>query len=398
MAEWIRYLKKWIMLILLFPLRIFPVKKNRVFLNNDLAQKYSGNPKAVADFLRSRYPGSFQIVYSVSSDSQFPPLKEKGLLPVKHNSVQYFFYAMTAQVFLTNSGGFSYLPLKKKQCVINTWHGGGPFKKIGTQMYGNTRLFRADLKLSAKKTTYFLSSNTRFTENVSKDMLIPRALFWEIGSPRNDQLIHIDEERRKAIRYKLGLAENEKLILYAPTYRKAQDNYFKDSIAINYGIDADRVCLALEKKFGGKWLFGFRFHPRVTNREMIPQKCVNLSDYEDMQELLIAADAMINDFSSSMWDFMLTGKPCFTFAVDLQHYIQTTDVYSPVNEWPFSQATNNDELEKNILEFDQERYTENCKRFYSLVGGCETGRATELVCSKIYDICFCNLKRGEEKS
>lgn len=57
---------------------------------------------------------------------------------------------------------------------------------------------------------------------------------------------------------------------------------------------------------------------------------IDLTDYEDMQELLLAADAMINDFSSSMWDFMLTGNPSFMYAVDLPHYVETTEVYTPV--------------------------------------------------------------------
>ena len=99
-----------------------------------------------------------------------------------------------------------------------------------------------------------------------------------------------------------------------------------------------------------------------------------------MRDLLLAADAMVNDFSSSMWDFMLTGKPCFTFAVDHQHDIETTDVYTLVSEWPFPQATNNDGLEKNIFEFDEEKYAAACKRHYEALGGCEAGKATKLVC------------------
>lgn len=397
MSEYIRYIKKWIMLIILFPLRIFPIKENRVFLHNDLAQKYSDNPKAVAEFLISYFTGKFQIVYAVRDTGKSAELIEKGIMPVKYRSLRYYFLAMTSHVFLTNSGGFSYLPLKKQQYVINTWHGGGAYKKVGIYMYGNTPLFRKDLQLSAKKTNIFLSSSSRFTEIISESMLIPHACFWEIGMPRNDHLVDTDNNMRKRIRDNLGIGEKERLILYAPTYRKPKDDYFKESIGIDYGIEPRRVCAAMKKRFGGEWKFAFRLHPRIIDRSIVPQDCIDFSDYEDMQELLIAADAMINDFSSSIWDFMLTGKPCFIFAVDLQHYIDTTEVHTPVNEWPFPKSTNNEELEKSILEFDEEKYAADCNRHYEALGGCETGRATELVCERIYNVCFGNDKMEREE-
>ena len=76
------------------------------------------------------------------------------------------------------------------------------------------------------------------------------------------------------------------------------------------------------------------------------------------------------------------------FAVDLQHYIDTTEVYTPVSEWPFPKATNNDQLEKNILEFDEDQYRQDCRRHYEELGGCETGETTRLVCERIYGVCF----------
>ena len=94
-----------------------------------------------------------------------------------------------------------------------------------------------------------------------------------------------------------------------------------------------------------------------------------------------------------MWDFMLTGKPCFTFATDLQHYVETTEVYTPVSEWPFPQSTNNDDLVETILQFNENDYKTACERHYKDLGGCETGKATELVCKRIYKICFCEEKK-----
>jgi CDP-glycerol glycerophosphotransferase len=389
MDELIRYIKKTAMRAVLLPLRLFPVRKNRVLLHNNLACNYSDNTKFIAEYLNQTAPEKYELVISVKHPEDYPDLVERGMKVVRFNSIQFFFYAMTSSVFVTNSGGYSYLPLRKKQYVINTWHGGGAYKKAGIHMFNNSRLYRKDLLLSAKKTNVFLSTCKRFTEVISDSMLVPRERFWEIGMPRNDMLIHEDPQQRQKIREKLGLKEGEKLVLFAPTYRKINDNYFKDSIAISYGIDSKRVCQALKERFGGDWKFAFRFHPCVTNREELPRESgMDLSDYPDMQELLCAADVMINDFSSSMWDFMLTGRPSFLFAVDLEHYVETTEVYTPVSTWPFPQATDNDKLVENILTFDEQKYKSACMRHYQELGGCETGKATQLVCERIEQVCF----------
>ena len=213
--------------------------------------------------------------------------------------------------------------------------------------------------------------------------------FWDIGMPRNDILKNGDKEKREKIRRELGLGTEDRLVLFAPTYRKQNDDYFDDSIAISYGIDEMRICNALKERFGGDWIFAYRYHPCIVNKQNIDSSnnVIDLTDYDDMQELLLAADVLINDFSSSMWDFMLTGKPCFIFAKDLQHYIDTTDLYTPVSEWPFSIAESNEELVENIKKFNEKSYAVDCKRHYDLLEGCETGEATQIVCDWIENKC-----------
>ena len=387
-AEWIRIGKKVAMLIILYPWRIFPVHKNRVILHEDLGCRYAGNPKYITEYLLRYYPKQFDIIYTFRNVQDKIKLQKKGIKAVKFNSISYFYYMMTSAVFVTNSGGYSYIPLRKTQFVLNTHHGGGAYKMMGRHMFSDSKLFRADLRLS-NKNGVVLSTCTRATEAFMDSCLTPKERIWEIGMPRNDMLIHYNKKKRDYLRSKLGFKNNEKLVLFAPTYRKIDDNYFNSSVAVPYGIDCERVCAALKVRFGGDWKFGFRMHPCATNRnEILKGNIIDFSDYDDMQELLLVADVMINDFSSSMWDFMLTGRPSFMFALDLEHYVKTTRVYTPVEEWPFPKAISNDELEYNILNFDEERYKVDCKKHYESLGGCETGKATELVCERIYNHCF----------
>ena len=88
----------------------------------------------------------------------------------------------------------------------------------------------------------------------------------------------------------------------------------------------DEKCFldALEKRFHKKFVLFLRSHPHTgkdiflsnTGREGI----FDVSDYADMQELLCASDILLTDYSSSMWDFSFTGRPCFIFAEDIESY------------------------------------------------------------------------------
>ena len=392
MEESLRYGKKIILNAVLMIFRLFRMRGNRIVLLNDLTQKYAGNPKYVAEYLTEHYPNEFEIIYVLQDKTEFAHLEKKGIKTVKYKSILFFYYAMTAAVFLTNCGGISFIPFRKKQYVINTWHGGGTYKKDGIHLYGDTPLYRKDLKLSAQKTSLYLSTSSLFTAYQSEAMLVPKKKFWEIGMPRNDILVNDNQEIKEKVRQKIGLLSDERLVLFAPTYRKEEDNCHNDFVAIPYGINCQEVCEALYKRFGGKWKFAFRLHPKIADSSNLPEGGIlNLSRYDDMQELLLVADVLINDFSSSMWDFMLTGKPVFIFAYDLEHYIKTTGVYTPVNEWPFPKASSNEELEKAILNFDEGQYRSACERHYSQLGGCETGKATQLVCERICEITHTHL-------
>lgn len=388
MNDLVRYLKKKMMRMLLTPLKIMPIKKNKVLLINEISYNYAGNPKAIAEYLLKEYKDSVKITYSVDDINKRQYLTNKGLKIVAFNSIQYFYNALTAKVIVTNSGGLSYIPLRKRQYIINTHHGGGAYKTAGIDMFEDSYYFRKDMLLSAKQTNCFLSTNRKFTEVISKACLMSTDVFWEIGMPRNDMLINGYTEGITDIKKRIGIEPQQKLVLYAPTYRKPSDNYYKESVAIQYNIDNNMVCDALNQRFGGDWVFAYRLHPCIENKkDYIVDGAIDLSEYEDMQELLAVADVLINDFSSTFWDYMLTGKPCFMYAPDLEHYVATTKVYTPVEEWPFPKSHSNDELKQSILSFNEKEYAEACKKHYMALGGCETGRATQLVCDKIYKIC-----------
>lgn len=384
MALWIRYAKKCCMRLVLLPLRLLPLKANRVLLLNDLSYNYSDNPKYLAEKLLEKYPNTFEIIFPVKDPQLFPRLRQKGLSPVIFNSLSYFYYAMTAAVFVTNNGGYSYIPLRKAQLVINTWHGGGAYKKDALACM-DTPVFRKELRLSAKPLDYFLATNWFSKAVMSVSHAIPEEKFWMIGMPRNDILIKNAPGAADAVKTGLGFAPGEKMVLFAPTFRRENGQLTGRQISIHYDLDYESVCAALQKRFGGTWRMGLRLHPSVKDNAASGENVLNLSDYEDMQELLLAADVLITDFSSSMWDFSLTGRPCFLFARDFYEYLEITGVYMPVEQWPFPKAVSNEELTDNIRGFDAEAYRLALQKHHTDLGICETGWSAEKCSELIFD-------------
>jgi CDP-glycerol glycerophosphotransferase len=115
---------------------------------------------------------------------------------------------------------------------------------------------------------------------------------------------------------------------------------------------------------------------------------VDVSKFHDMQVLLSASDVVISDYSSLMFDFAISKKPCFQFATDIEAYKQDRNFYFSLDKLPFSVAKNNDELVKDISEFNQENYQNALDAFFNEVGMILDGKASEKCASIIEDICF----------
>jgi putative glycero-phosphotransferase len=387
----IRFSLKIGMLILLFPLRIFSVKRNRILLLENILNfdaQYNSNTKYISEYLLKNYPNVFEIVYPLGKKRDFSIFKGKSVTPVKLGSFKYYYYVMTSKFFITTSGAIAYIPFRKKQIVINTWHGGGAYKKMGLDTTNNF-FYKLDCKLTAKKTSYFLSSNKYFSNVVNSSLLISYNKFLNIGLPRNDIFFKDYSNIAKKVKNHYKIDENKKIIMYAPTYRPFKGNpFFLKHELGPYEIDTELILEELKKKFSGEWVFVLRLHPSIAEliQKNSNEKVINVSDYDDIQELMCASDILINDYSSTMWDFVQTKKPCFIFAKDLDEYENSTGLYTQPSSWPFPLARNNQEFVENIRIFDNEKYLKDVEYYFNWMENYETGMACKQLCEMIYNI------------
>lgn len=356
--------------------RVFDVK-NRIIYFAIPNYNYICNPKYIAEYLRSKNIAIEHIWVTKNNNNNLP----NDLKQVKLYSFKYFYYLMTSKIIINNAALIPYLPVRKEVYSIYTWHGGGAYKKVELDMpIAENIWYKKRTLIGIPNVSFYLSSSKEFTEIQSHATHIPKNKFISTGMPRNDLFFCSDKivKSIKKVKEKYKLSNDEKIILYAPTWRD-------DSREIIIKLNNMNVIKAFEKITNSKVKLLIRAHYN-TKQDNFQNNFINATMYPDMQELLCAADILITDYSSCMWDFSLMYKPCFIYATDIDQYKQERDFYTPMSEWPFPIATNTDELIHNIVNFNEREYVEKVKKHHQALGSYEDGHACERVCKLIEDI------------
>lgn len=364
-----------------------PIINNKIVFDNYMGKGFGCNSKAVAEKLLEKYPGEFEIVWLATKGNSNPQNFPEEIKIVDYASPEARKEFATAKVWVSNYHKISMirkgLRKKKDQFFIQMWHGSLGIKKIENDVQCLTEQndWLRLAKMSSRMTDYWIS-NSKFETQVYK-----RA-FWEVsnvleyGHPRNDMLINEADSVQKRIKENFGI-EGKKVLFYAPTFR---EDYRLDC----YQLDYERLKVALRERFGGEWVFFIRLHPRVQKyaSKVIPEMegMYDVTKYPDIQELIAAADCMITDYSSCIFDYLLMKKPGFLFATDIEEYNTERGFYYPLESTPFPIAQDNDELITNIKYFDIEIYKQKCDTFLVEKGCVEDGNASERVADLIAQI------------
>lgn len=344
--------------------------------------KYTCNPKAIAEEFIKRN-GDFKLVWVVRKEElehreRFP----KELKLVVKNSKEFYRELASSKYVIQNANDTIYCRYNKRegQVFFQTWHGSLGFKRLDTN---NNENWVNKAHILANETDYLVSNST-FENDVFRTSYWKDSEILEFGHPRNDILLDAKKraEMNKYVRDFYSIDSKTHIALYAPTFRDDFD--FK-----TYDLDYKRILENLKKRFGGKWVLMVRFHFKLRNVVFpmeLSNEIINATDYYDMQDLLCAADVGITDYSSWICDYVLTGKPGFLYANDIENYINERGFYYSLNETPFPISASNDELENNILEFDEKKYQKDTKVFLKKRGCFESGKASELVVDKIIEL------------
>lgn len=158
--------------------------------------------------------------------------------------------------------------------------------------------------------------------------------------------------------YDIGF--DELVVLYMPTFRD-------DGSIDAYNLDYQKIIRAFQNKYQKNVKILVRLHPNVDSSFMNLQdkNCINVSTYSNAQDLMMSADVMVTDFSSSSIDFMLLNRPVLLYLPDYRKYVNDRPLDENFDKLPFPRAYNNQELSEIIKTFDSSQYNEMV-RLYEL--------------------------------
>lgn len=349
---------------------IFPIKKNRVILTAYNGRQYGCSPKYISSGLLKQ-ENKYEIYYALADNVKIS--LPNGINRVRYRSLKHFYILMTSKFIIFNSTGFSgMMPYRNNQVVINTWHGGGTFKKTGISSFSKPEDIR-QRKISGDNTTYFISSSKAFGENQKQSMCLSEEKILNIGTPRNDVVFCDHEMIITKVHNYFGVSSSFGIILYAPTYRKGQQKAVNDYAF--QPIDVQRILIAAKERFGKEFVFLYRAHHDIIPNNLA-ECCINATQYDDMQELLVASDILITDYSSAMWDYALMKKPGFLYTPDRKEYEDSNILGSSIDSWPYKAAETNEELATLIRDFDVSYNEKRINDYFEELGSYETGAAT----------------------
>ena len=362
----------------------FRIRKNRIVFSTFDGKGFGDNSKYVAlELLRRKK--NFELIWLLKPGerSDLP----EGIKSVPNTWFSELYHLMTAGVWVDthfNRHIFKKGLLKRRnQLYLQTWHGSLGIKKILTVEESSPSLYFP--MLADIKAVDFLISNSiyediKFRECFSTDKIRPAIL--KLGHPRNDVFFKDNSELKIKVKKAFNIRPDVNIFTYMPTFRKKRD-------LTAYTLDFDRVLSSLKERFGGEWVICMRLHPSVADKVKDAFKGINgvvdVSSHPDSQELQIVSDILCTDYSSCIYDFILSRRPGFIFASDLNDYSIVRGLRYPLTETPFPIAENNDELVRNIQNFDDGEYQKKLTGFLNFHGCVDDGMASSRMVDIIED-------------
>lgn len=286
--------------------RFQKLDQNLVLVESHMGKQYSDSPRALAESLRAANP-DVRIIWSFAVPKFVNACPENAV--VRH-SKEYAALLGRAAVVIDNQGFPGYYKRRENQFYLQTWHG-VPLKAMGTEAPFKQAAEIKTLRKSVANWSLTYSPTPYYDQHLNRAMTYQGPTLRST-LPRNDILLESNPAQVKDLKRQLGLRQDRRYVLWAPTFREAS------SKMANYGFDFKRWIADMPEDVD------LLVRPHYLTKLHVPgwakNRVIDVSDVQDVSILYLLADALITDYSSVMFDFALTRKPLFIFASDYESY------------------------------------------------------------------------------
>ncbi|MGW6545279.1 CDP-glycerol glycerophosphotransferase family protein [Streptomyces massasporeus] len=279
------------------------------------------NPAAIAAKLAELAP-QIHAVWVVTEENAalLPP----GTDHVVPGSRRYWEVLATAK-YLVNNVNFPNAVVKRPDAIHVQTHHGTPLKRMGIDQMAFPAAaqgldFQALLE-RIDKWDFSVSANSH-TTRMWERAYPSRYVSLDHGYPRNDVYYTAGAGDIRAVRDRLGIAPGRHAVLYAPTHRDYEAGWTPrlDLAALADRLGDDTVLLVR-----GHYFYGGAASPLTNLRRT--GRIIDVSSYDPVEELCLAADVLVTDYSSIMFDYANLDRPIVIHADDWETYRTTRGVY-----------------------------------------------------------------------
>jgi teichoic acid ribitol-phosphate primase len=240
------------------------------------------------------------------------------------------YHLARARVFVVDDYFFALYVIKPRRgtTIVQTWHASGAFKKVGYSVLDKS--FGADEELTSRVAIHSnydicLVASQASAPHYAEAFRQPLSRFVSrLGIPRTDVLFgDAVATIKERVRRRYRIPDGRKVILYAPTFRG-------DSVA-QARTPHDLDLGMLRAVLGEDHVILLRLHPFVRERMRIGPElagfAIDVSDYPDINELMLVSDLLVTDYSSAIYEYSLLGRPMAFFAPDHAAYERERGFY-----------------------------------------------------------------------
>ncbi len=299
------------------------VRPGRVLFLSDSRDDYSGNFEFLHDAILRQDPNADVVGVFKPSLSSSRPLRDIVRLP---------WLIATAQTIVVDD----FYPLiysfkiRPEARLVQVWHAAGAFKRVGWSRAG---LPGGPLPGSAAHRNY--TDATVSSEAVRADYAeafrIDMSRVHALGVPRTDAFFNPEGVQRASerIRREYGIPAERKIVLFAPTFR---GNGQRSATFDFDSVPWQRVVQDL----GDDWVLMVKMHPFVTpllSARPHVTGLIDVSAEREMTDLLMAADVLVTDYSSAIFEYALLRRPIVFYCPDLEEYTSSRSFYHPFSEY-----------------------------------------------------------------
>ncbi|WP_208427750.1 CDP-glycerol glycerophosphotransferase family protein [Latilactobacillus fragifolii] len=324
---------------------IRPDEKQIIFTSYS-GRQFSDSPKAIYISMKDdpKFKG-YKFIWGLKNIEEFPeiPIDER----VNIDSFSFFITLFKSKYWVSNSSIERLIPIDSdKHIYINTWHG-VPLKHLGPDEDN----LSYTVKNWYKKVKFdLLVCSGEYDKKIFSRIFENTDNIQNVGLPRNESLVH-DASNSYSIKKKLleelNLDSSKEILLYAPTFREYDLNISTES---NRFFEKDSLS-KIQKKYNVLVRGHYFSSDNMTNNSV-----VDVSDYSNLNDLMIGSDVLVSDYSSIIFDYLLLGKPIFLYMYDYSKYKAYRGLYFDPKNSGFNCSMEINELVNELLQTNSKRY------------------------------------------